>query len=100
MNFKPTMKFNQSTEIVSQSGYYRVARGCNAYVVTNIGDTIVTFNDHILYPGTPGTNIGDSFTFGGHPGEVFVGTMKVSFIPPVGALPQLEIIQKFYPEEQ
>lgn len=100
MKFKHTYLFNQSTAIVNSSGYYQVMQGCNAYVVTNVGDTIVEFNGHILYPGTPGTTIGDSFTFGGHPGEIFVGTMKVQFQPPVGVAPALEIIQKFYPEIQ
>lgn len=79
---------------------YRIARNlrpvdyCNAVVVTNTGNTTVTVNGHILYPGTPGTNNGDAYVFGGHAGEVWKGS--INFFFGAGANPELTVDQKFY----
>lgn len=67
---------------------------CNGFVATNVGTTTVTINGHILYPGTPGTNNGDAFTFGGNAGEVFRGNISIFF--GAGVTPLVTIDQKFY----
>lgn len=92
------LKYNLSTTLETLSGFKEVVEKCNGFTVTNTGDTIVVVNDTILYPGTPGTFLGDSRSFGGNKGELYVGKLKVSFVLPLGVLPQLEITQKFYVE--
>jgi ATP-dependent Lon protease len=68
---------------------------CNGFIVTNTGGCIVTVNGHVLYPGTPGTINGDSFTYGGNLGEVYTGNIKITF-EVAGANPQCTVNQKFY----
>jgi hypothetical protein len=88
--------YNIATNIYTKSQFVRVVTNCNGYMATNIGDTIVTVNDMILYPGTPGTIIGDSRSVGGNEGEIYTGVIKISFSVPLGVLPQVEIVQKYY----
>ena len=90
------LKYNFSTTLETISGFKEVVDKCNGFTVTNTGDTIVLVNDTILYPGTPGTFLGDSISFGGNRGEIYVGKIKVSFVQPVGVIPQLQLTQKFY----
>lgn len=78
-----------------RSGWYDVEKFCNGFTVTNVGDDNVTVNDQILYPGTIGSILGDSRTYGGNRGEIYVGRIKVSFAG-VGANPNVEIVQKVY----
>lgn len=92
-------KFNLSTKNVTASGSITMERGCNTATFINTGDNIVTVNDVVLYPGTPGTSVGDSFTFGGNQDEVFAGFIKVAF-QSVSAGQQLTIIQKYYGDYQ
>lgn len=92
-------KYNITTQIVQRSDWYDVDDLCNGFTVTNIGDTIVRFNDQILYPGTIGTSLGDSRSYGGNEGEIYKGQFKVQFVPG-GTNPQLEIVQKVYIDEK
>jgi hypothetical protein len=66
-------------------------------MATNTGVDIVRVNGAILYPGIPGISLGDSRTFGGNEGEIYCGNIIVSFASLV--TPEIEIIQKFYTEE-
>ena len=50
-----------------------VQRPCNGFTATNTGDNIVTVNGAILYPGVPGTSLGDSRSFGGNENEEYAG---------------------------
>jgi hypothetical protein len=70
-------------------------KNCNGFTAVNVGDDLVTVNGFPLYPGTPGTNIGDSISFGGNAGEIYLGTIDVVFAN-VGVLPQVAISQKYY----
>lgn len=68
---------------------------CNGFTVVNTGDSIAIVNGFILYPGTVGTSIGDSISFGGNAGEIYMGTIDYSF-PTPGADPQITVSQKVY----
>lgn len=70
-------------------------KNCNGFTAVNTGDDLVTVNGFPLYPGTPGTNIGDSVSFGGNAGELYYGTIDIVFAQ-VGATPQVTISQKYY----
>lgn len=86
-NFTGAQPYNQST-------YVRPVENCNGFKATNTGAVIVRVNDEILYPGTPGTVIGDSITFGGNLGEVYKGIIKITFDAGAGA--EVTINQKQY----
>lgn len=73
-----------------------VARNCNGITFTNIGDTIVTVEGMVLYPGTVGTILGDSRTIGGNEGEILHKKQIVVTFATGGAAPNIEIIQKYY----
>jgi hypothetical protein len=89
--------WNEVTNIYTTSGKITVQRGCNGYTATNIGDTPVRINGKVLFPSaTPLTVLGDSISLGGNRGEIYKGQIIVMFATPLGALPQVEIIQKFY----
>jgi len=91
---------NSSVYTPSASPQIKPLPGCYAFMATNIGDTIVTVNDEILYPGVPGTSVGDSITIGGHYGYEYKGFIRIQFATPAGTLPQVSIKQLFVPKEQ
>lgn len=68
---------------------------CNGYVAVNTGDDIAFVDDQILYPGVPGTSIGDVYNNLGNRGEIFLGVIKLRFNG-VGANPEVTINQRFY----
>ena len=78
------------------SGWFDIPQNCNGFMVTNVGDTVVTVLDQIFYPGVPGTSLGDSRTYGGNAGEVYKGQLKVAFAFPTGAAPNIEVVYKVY----
>lgn len=93
----PYRKYNTQTNVYSISGTIPKAKLCNGFLATNIGDTVVTINKKILFPSaTPATAQGDAISFGGNEGEIFAGDIDVSFRTPLGAIPRIEIVQKFY----
>lgn len=90
-------KFNYNTRVYTTSGRVPVAENCNCITFTNTGDTTVTIDDMVLYPGTPGSILGDSRSIGGNEGEILAKKdVVVSFSVPAGALPAVEITQKYY----
>lgn len=68
---------------------------CNGFVACNTGDVAVRVNGQILYPGVPGTSLGDSKTWGGNFGEIYLGNIVIEF-PTASADQQVTIDQKFY----
>lgn len=78
-----------------ESGFVKRVNNCNGFIAVNTGDEIAVVNDQVLYPGVPGTNLGDSKTVGGNAGEVFLGNIKITFNGG-GANPEVTIDQKFY----
>jgi len=92
--------FDFVPQILQKSDWYNVEELCNGFTVTNIGDTIVKVNEQIFYPGVPGVSLGDSRTYGGNEMEIYKGIIKVAFQIPIGANPQIELIQKVYIKSQ
>lgn len=74
-----------------------VTRNCFAFMFTNIGDTIGFVNDMVIYPGVPGTRLGDSRSLGGHLLDLYKGTITVKF-GALNANPNIEIVQLYYAE--
>lgn len=77
------------------SGYLKLVPNVNGIKVTNTGADLVFVNDEPLYPGLPGTAIGDSITIGGNLGEIFLGTVDIRFSG-TGTNPQVLATIKFY----
>lgn len=75
-----------------------VAKGCFAFMFTNIGDTNATVNGLIVFPSaTPATSLGDSRTIAAHENEIYTGNITLAFLPTGGATnPKVEIVQLFY----
>jgi len=96
------VNFDDSTSVYTDGAPPQIKPmpGCFAIMATNVGDTIVHVNDKILYPGIPGTNVGDSVVIGGLFGYEYKGFIRIVFTAPVGAAPQVEITQLFVPKEQ
>lgn len=96
------INFDETTTLYTDGAPPQIKpmNGCIGYMATNTGDTIVTVNDKVLYPGVPGTNVGDSVVIGGHFGYEYKGYIRIVFAAPVGTLPQLELTQLFVPKEQ
>lgn len=68
---------------------------CNSITIINYGTTIITVNGVItLYPGTPGTNSGESISLGGNIGEVYKGRLDIAFSALAGN--NCLILQKIY----
>ena len=89
--------FNIITILVNKTGSVDLNKDCNSVTVTNVGDVIATVNNQIIYPGTVGTSLGDSRTWGGHQDELYNGTIRVSFaVPTAGVQPAIEVVQKVY----
>lgn len=90
-------KWNFTVNTYTVSGEIPVQRGCNSIEVTNIGDTAVQINGIILFPSTtPATVLGNSISLGGNLGETYQGKLSLMFVQAIGALPQVQVIQKFY----
>lgn len=87
-------KYNLQSVVYQASQWVTVPQNCNGFIVTNTGDTIVQVNDNVLYPGVPGTSVGDSITFGGNEGETYVGNLQILFQTPLGVLPQVQVVFK------
>lgn len=90
-------KFNITVSNYTVSKIVDIEKDCSAWTATNIGDTTVQVNGIILFPSvTPLTVLGDGVSIGGNKDEIYFGRLNVSFIQPIGAAPQVQIIQKFY----
>lgn len=89
------LKYNfTGGQIYEEGGFVKRVENCNGFIATNIGTCIVTINDHVLYPGVPGTSNGDSITVGGNRGEVLLGNIKIVFTG--GGTRRVTIDQKYY----
>ena len=89
--------YNFSVNSYNSSQIVEVEKLCNAITITNIGDTAVTVKGIPLYPGTPGSILGDSISIGGNELEILIDKrLPVAFAIPAGANPLVQIIQKYY----
>jgi len=89
--------YNMDVQVYSANMYVPPAQNLFAFMFTNVGDTTATVNGMRVFPSaTPLTALGDSRTIAGHEGDIYKGNITLSFAAPVGALPQIEIVQLFY----
>jgi hypothetical protein len=89
--------YNMSVQVYSENTYVTVQKKCFAFMFTNIGDTTATVKGMVIFPSaTPTTALGDSRSISGHKLDIYTGTMDLSFRAPVGAAPQVEIVQLYY----
>lgn len=75
-----------------------VERTCFAFQFTNLGDVVAFVNGMRINPAvTPATDLGDSRTVIAHEGDIYRGTIDLSFeVPTAGTNPLVEIVQLFY----
>lgn len=89
--------YNETVQVYVLNTYVPVAKGCFAYMFTNVGDTAATVNGMVIFPSaTPLTALGDSRTIAAHRNEIYTGNITLSFRAPVGAAPAVEIVQLYY----
>lgn len=90
-------KFNYDAQYYDKSSRVQLYGNCNGLTFVNTGDNPVKIDNIILYPGTPGTSVGDSFSIGGNEGEILDRKeIRVAFNQPQTAGQQIMIVQKFY----
>jgi hypothetical protein len=89
-------KYDVFTAVYNRSATYEVVENCNAITFTNIGADIVTVDGKILYPGTVGTILGDSFSIGGNENEIYSRRLIVVAFVAGATAPALEVTQKYY----
>ena len=85
--------YNTSVVQYQSAASIVVDKYCNGVTVINTGTTVMRANQIPLNPGTPGTNNGESWTFGGNRGEVYSGRIDISFTTGAGSA---LVIQKIY----
>lgn len=97
VNRKANRPYNMTVQIYDSNQYVTVAKGCFAFMFTNVGDTTATVNGMVVFPSaTPTTALGDSRTISGHEYDVYTGNITLSFRPVIGATPLVEIVQLYY----
>lgn len=93
-NGKPV--YNQQTIIYSLGNAgsgVEVPKDCFSIQYTNVGTAIAKVNNQVIYPGVPGTSLGDSRSMSAHEGEVYVGDLVLQFDQPVtGLICAVEIV--------
>lgn len=92
---KCILPYNFQSQAVKQNLSLSIDRFCNSITFINQGADIITINGSIiLYPGTVGTNSGESFSFGGNIYEIYSGRIDIAFTTTVN--PLCTVIQKIY----
>lgn len=71
--------YNILANFIRQNKKFTVDGYCNQWEVINTGTTQVNVNGRPLYPGTPGTINGDSVSYGGNRGEIYIGRIDITF---------------------
>lgn len=77
-----------------------IAKDCTRYFATNVGDTPCTINQILLYPGVPGTSLGDSVAISANELDIYSGNLDISFAQPIGAVPRIMIVQIVYLKDE
>ena len=89
----PFNKYDFITSSYNASGWQTIPKNCNGFTVVNTGTAIVNVNDLIMYPGVPGTTIGDSISFGGNENEIYAGKLKIAFAAVGG---EIQVVYKVF----
>lgn len=90
--------FNMDVQNYYEGGLIIVLQNCAAFMFTNVGDTTAYVNGMVIYPGTPGSILGDSRSVGLEQLDLYKGTINLKFASPLGAAPNVEIVQLYYAE--
>jgi len=94
------LSYNQLRNSYTQADNIIVDRKCVGYQFTNLGDVIAFVNGMIIYPGVPGTSLGDSRTILLFERSLYKGNIELSFqVPTAGTAPNVEIVQFVYMQE-
>jgi hypothetical protein len=89
--------YDMTVQVYNENSYITVAPNCFAFMFTNVGDTTATVKGMVIFPSaTPATVLGDSRSISGHKLDVYTGTMDLSFRPPLGVAPAVEVVQLYY----
>lgn len=91
---KKLYKYDYLVNLYNTTQRVEVLPNCASITITNTGDTICRVDGMIIYPGTPGTSLGDSRTIGGNEGEILSKRQLVVSFNTGGSNPQIEIIQR------
>jgi hypothetical protein len=87
--------YNNVYRPVNNNASIVIEQNCNSITIINIGATQALVDTVIpLNAGVPGTNNGESISFGGNRLEIFSGRLDISF--PAGAGGNVVVIQKIY----
>lgn len=93
----PKKPYNKTVQIYSTNQSVPIAKGCFAWMFTNVGDTTADVEGMVIFPSaTPATAIGDSRTISGHENDIYTGNITISFRPPLGSSPAVELVQLYY----
>lgn len=91
--------YNALPQYYTNTQYVTIVKGCNGWSARNVGDDVVRINGIPLLPRLiPGTS-GEAMSIGGNLGEAYDGLIQIVFAG-LTANPMVEIIQKYYLEEQ
>lgn len=91
--------YNVIVQTYTNETEVEVTRGCNAFSARNIGTDICFVNGIILQP-APGVGLsGESVTIEGNEDEVYKGRIQVRFAGGALLIPNVEIVQKFFINE-
>jgi hypothetical protein len=87
--------WQESVQIISNSGPVVRQEGCFAIMFTNIGSAICRVNNMVVFPNTnPATGLGDSKSLGAHKNDLYTGSINVSFENT--GVKSLELVQLCY----
>jgi hypothetical protein len=89
--------WNMSVQVYTASDRITVAKGCFAFMFTNVGDTAAEVNGMVVFPSaTPLTALGDSRAVAAHVNDIYKGRITLKIDAPVNANPRIEIVQLYY----
>lgn len=89
------LPYNILYQSIVANGDLTINEYCNSWTILNQGNEIITVNNAWkIYPGTIGTNNGESESTGGNYLEVFKGVVTIAFAG--GGIPLAVFAQKIY----
>ena len=89
MNTEPQEKilyYNVVPKRVIVSGQVKTEKYCNSVEVVNVGTVVAVVNGLSLNPPAAGEVLGDSTSWGGNKGEIYIGRIDIQFAAAGGAV--------------
>lgn len=99
-NVQIARAYNMTVGVYTEAKNVTPVKNVFAFMFTNTGDTTAFVNGMVIYPGTPGSVLGDSRSISGHVLDLYKGNIQLAFdtVAP-GTNPKVEIVQLFYAED-